>query len=471
MKKLLALVLALVMVLSLAVSAFAVVLEPVKADKDDPVINFNKENIWYDIAKDEELYLIFGEGGVYYTPLAIKDKTIKTAEVSVDNDFVTAEVVDYDPETMVGGWRFGISYKLSSKNTPEATTADMVGFYNEKAKKETGFKEIKPVVDDDEDPIYKYEDLVTVADFINKIAKTKDTTVKQVGEGKILKLTVADNYTVDYKEATITIKATSTTKGDKKTYTNKINVISDVAIYEHNTILWAAEDEEPLTISAFKGGYSAYATQGNYKDTETYDEWENRYTFTTSVLPTTGFRAIAGKEIVLETNRPGINATVTIPEVAAGQKGVNFAFVTDGEAFGTLKKDLKSFSFGFKGQQVIASDYTIDVDLGCTYYELRQAFRAKLEEEDVLKFYILKDGKAFDELVVDFMTVDDTENVEFTIEGKAGTNLGYYTMTLTAPAAEEGETNPDTGAESMIGVVAAMAVITLASAAAISLKK
>ena len=206
-------------------------------------------------------------------------------------------------------------------------------------------------------------------------------------------------------------------------------------------------------------------------------DWLNRYTFTTTVLPTTGFRAIAGKKIVLSTELPGINVDVTIPEVAAGQKGVNFAFrtskefVDDTDCLSMFQKGKKSFSFGFKGQQVIASDYTIDVDLNCTYYQLRQLFRQKLEEEDVLKFYILKDGKAFDELVVDFMTVDDTENVEFTIEGKAGTNLGYYTMTLTAPAAEEGETNPDTGAESMIGVVAAMAVITLASAAAISLKK
>lgn len=457
MKKLLALVLALVMVLSLAVSAFAVTLVVDKETAEKPVLDLNDVDFW----DTEEIYLIFHKGGTWYMPINLENgKTIKTAEVTVDNDFVTAEIIDYDPETMAGGEaNLGLTYKIVDKKGNDVTKLLV---------ESTG-------TDDDGNDVYPsdYDTLKDAADEANKLAKTKAFTVK-VNEGstKVLKLVVADNYTVDYKEATVKVTATDTEK-KPDTYTKKINVVSDVAIYEHNTILYAAEEDEALTIYAPFGGYSAYLTKGNYGYTKEYEEWLNRYTFTTTVLPTTGFRAIAGKKIVLSTDRKGINVDVTIPEVAAGQKGVNFAFVTEGELVDetTWTKGHKSFSFGFKGQQTIASDYTIDVDLNCTYYQLRQLFRQKLEEEDVLKFYILKDGKAFDELVVDFMTVDDTENVEFTIEGKAGTNLGYYTVTLTAPAAEEGETNPDTGAESMIGVVAAMAVITLASAAAISLKK
>lgn len=453
MKKLLALVLALVMVLSLAVSAFAVTLVVDEKTAEKPVLDLNDVDIW----TEDELYLIFHKGGTWYVPVstkalnsADKEVTLKNFAVTVDNDFVTAEIIDYDPETMVGGEdKLGLTYKIVDKKGNDVTRLFV------------------------EEGVTAYKPLKEAADEANKAAKTKAFSVKVAdGNAKVLKLVVADNYTVDYKEATIKLTATDTEK-KPETYTKKINVVSDVAIYEHNTILYAAEEKEALTIYAPFGGYSAYATKGNYGYTKEYEEWLNRYTFTTTVLPTTGFRAIAGKKIVLSTELPGINVDVTIPEVAAGQKGVNFAFVTDGELVDekTWTKGHKSFSFGFKGQQTIASDYTIDVDLNCTYYQLRQLFRQKLEEEDVLKFYILKDGKAFDELVVDFMTVDDTENVEFTIEGKAGTNLGYYTITLTAPAAEEGETNPDTGAESMIGVVAAMAVITLASAAAISLKK
>ena len=449
MKKLLALVLALVMVLSLAVSAFAVTLVVDPDEDEDPVIDFADVDLFAD--EQDELYLIFHKGGTWYVPVnAPEGVTFKTVEATVDNDFVTVELIDYDPETMAGGEDYlGYTYKIVDKKGNDVT--EMFGLADT-----------------------KYDTVKEAVDEANKAAKTKAFTVKVAeGPAKVLKLVVADNYTVDYKEATVKITAVDNAKKNAKTYTKKINVVSDVAIYEHNTILYAAEEDEALTIYAPFGGYSAYATKGNYGYTKEYEEWLNRYTFTTTVLPTTGFRAIAGQKIVLSTDRKGINVDVTIPEVAAGQKGVNFAFVTEGELVDgdNWTKGHKSFSFGFKGQQVIASDYTIDVDLGIDYYQLRQLFRQKLEEEDVLKFYILKDGKAFDELVVDFMTVDDGENVEFTIEGKAGTNLGYYTVTLTAPAAEEGETNPDTGAESMIGVVAAMAVITLASAAAISLKK
>ena len=68
------------------------------------------------------------------------------------------------------------------------------------------------------------------------------------------------------------------------------------------------------------------------------------------------------------------------------------------------------------------------------------------------------------------MTADLTENVKFVVEGE-NQKLGYYTLTLEVPANESGEANPNTGAESVVGVVAALAVVSVATAAAVSLKK
>ena len=108
-----------------------------------------------------------------------------------------------------------------------------------------------------------------------------------------------------------------------------------------------------------------------------------------------------------------------------------------------------------------------------TYFGLRESFGKKVEEEDVVTYYILKDGKEFSKFTVDYMKVDPSDKVEIEINGKAGENLGYYDIVLEVPAAPEApaEENPNTGAESVIGVVAAMAVVSVAAAAAVSLKK
>ena len=71
------------------------------------------------------------------------------------------------------------------------------------------------------------------------------------------------------------------------------------------------------------------------------------------------------------------------------------------------------------------------------------------------------------------MKDDIDEDIVLEINRKAGSTLGEYEIVLEAPAAPEApaEENPNTGAESVIGVVAAMAVVSVAAAAAVSLKK
>ena len=69
------------------------------------------------------------------------------------------------------------------------------------------------------------------------------------------------------------------------------------------------------------------------------------------------------------------------------------------------------------------------------------------------------------------MKDDLTVPVSFTIEGK-NSKLGSYAIVIDVPANEvAGESNPNTGAESVVGVVAALAVVSVATAAAVSLKK
>ena len=68
------------------------------------------------------------------------------------------------------------------------------------------------------------------------------------------------------------------------------------------------------------------------------------------------------------------------------------------------------------------------------------------------------------------MTVDYNDTVKLSIDGE-NTTLGQYQIAVKVPAENKGEKNPNTGAESVMGVVAAVAVVSVAAAAAVSLKK
>ena len=114
--------------------------------------------------------------------------------------------------------------------------------------------------------------------------------------------------------------------------------------------------------------------------------------------------------------------------------------------------------------------FTVNFDLDWTYFELREFFGKKVEEQDIVTYYILKDGKVLKEVKVDYMTVDYNDTVKLSIDGE-NTTLGQYAIAVKVPAENKGEKNPNTGAESVMGVVAAVAVVSVAAAAAVSLKK
>ena len=107
------------------------------------------------------------------------------------------------------------------------------------------------------------------------------------------------------------------------------------------------------------------------------------------------------------------------------------------------------------------------------------------DESEKLNFHLNIDGKDT-KLEIDFSKVNLYDEVEIEIEREAGSTLGRYILsankvtvggnTGSGSAGNNGgssstEKNPNTGAEDMIGVVSAMAIVSAAAAAALVLRK
>ncbi|MBQ7123187.1 MAG: hypothetical protein IJO01_01055 [Oscillospiraceae bacterium] len=433
MKKALALVLALVLALSMAVSAFAaelVVLKPADKDADDKLV--------IDVVdgKDETVLYTLGEKATYY--IALANEEYKDVAVST-NGVVSAELVKYDPEKMVVNG-MDIFYDVTEKGV--AVKEDLT-----------------------------YEAAKAEAEKLNNDGKVTYYGYKLATNVNIIKITVADNYSAAYKEGTLKITATL----KKEPVSATLTVINDVTIFEYENVKWAAEnykaDGTGAKLYCGELGYSDYATAENGYGKD-YIPGDLRTADDAAVVSTTAFRAIAGKNLTVDCEK---GLEVTLKEIKAGQKGVNFkhsdvaAYDKKGKAVEIGSGDAEYIAFGFKGDQVVLGDYTITADLGCTWYTLRETFGYKVEEDDIVSYYVLKNGKVVSEIKVDYMTADIDEEVVLTLNGSNST-LGEYKVVMEVPAVE-GETNPNTGAESVVGVVAALAVVSVATAAAVSLKK
>ena len=522
MKKALALVFALVLALSLSVSAFALQLvelekAPVYGSAPIPV-----KELAFD--EDGESVVIAGEGGTYYVQLDKED--YKNVTVSASGA-VSAKVVEYDPAKFadVASIRYAVydrttglavspsadgvglvlqNDRLADKNkvvvwgSLKDTAADYhfvnVGYYAAA----DGFHKVSVTSKWTDGKVYKYDaaaaaaanavvgagvvkegdtayyvedtvvnsasDIQAIADLLNEANRTTQFYAKALDNTTLIELTIEDNFSAAYKEGTVKISATL----NKKPVSATLTVIRDVTIFKYEEVKYAAEYESFLTVGNV--GYSDYLTAVNGYGTPAMSGSNQK---DASVVSTTAFRAIKGEALEVLSN----DLTVIIPEVAEGQKGVNFASYEvdflNSKGKHTDKNDVVAIDFGFYGNQVIASDFEIEVNLGnLDFFELREKFGKKVEEEDIITYYVLKDGKAYDSFTVDYMQIDPTDLVKLSIEGKAGDTLGGYQIVVEAPAApSEGEENPNTGAESVIGVVAAMAVVSVAAAAAVSLKK
>lgn len=456
MKKIVALVLALMMVLSLGVSALALTkieLDQVEVTEDGEKLIKFVDTVDF-IGSGKVLYTDGPHGGVAY--FVLKTTGLKDVKATYSNgDAVKAEIIDYDPEKMefVDGADWAVVRK-DGKAIDEYLEASTTLDWSKCVESGKG----------------NYDWCKYVAKTLNKEFKTTQFVVKCTSEVKVLKLTVAANYSASFTEGSVKVSALRV--ADKKTVYTEMKFINDVTIFAYEYVKSAAEYDYALEL--FDEGYSDYETYlAGYKTPDTAMRYGSR------VISTTAFRAIEGKDITVKLypmdDEVASSADVTIYDVAAGQKGVNFeyyekkvkeakptALAVDGEN--------RKVEFGFYGDQIVKSKFTVNFDLDWTYFELREFFGKKVEEMDIVTYYILKDGKVLKEVKVDYMTVDYNDTVKLSIDGE-NTTLGQYAIVVKVPAENKGEENPNTGAESVMGVVAAVAVVSVAAAAAVSLKK
>ena len=459
MKKIVALVLALMMVLSLGVSALALTkidLDQVEVTEDGTKLIKFVDTVEF-IGADKVLYTNGPHGGVAY--FVLKTTGLKDVKATYSNDAVKAEIIDYDPEKMefVDGADWAVVRK-DGKAIDEYLAASTTLDWSKCVESGKG----------------NYDWCKYVAKTLNKEFKTTQFVVKTTSEIKVLKLTVAANYSASFTEGSVKVSALRV--ADKKTVYTEMKFINDVTIFAYEYVKSAAENDYALEL--FDEGYSDYETYlAGYKTPDTAQRRGSR------VISTTAFRAIEGKDITVNVyptpkendERVAKSADVTIYNVAAGQKGVNFEYYEKEvkEATSTalaVDGENRKVEFGFYGDQIVKSKFTVNFDLDWTYFELREFFGKKVEEQDIVTYYILKDGKVLKEVKVDYMTVDYNDTVKLSIDGE-NTTLGQYAIAVKVPAENKGEENPNTGAESVMGVVAAVAVVSVAAAAAVSLKK
>ena len=448
MKKALALVLALVLALSMAVSAFAVEfveLKEQKAAKDEPLVievvdPDTYEYILYTTPVFDAETLDVDWETEYYVALPY-DVNYKDIKVTASGN-VTAELVKFDPETMV-----------IDDDGSDPLTYDVYNLKGEQVVANVSYKEA-----------LEYEAALEEANH----ADFKVVCDQYVN---IIKITVENNFSAHYTEGKVVVEA----KVGKKAFKGTLTVINDVTIFEYEEVKWAAaNNEDGAALQLGDGGYSDYFT-AEYGYGWEYDYEALREDAYALVVSTTAFRAIEGKDLKLNvlSNDDDLEVSVTLKDIAAGQKGVNFFCDYILEGVNLKKDDVRPSAFGltFLGDQVIKGEFEIDVVLPINYYELREIFGLKVEEDDIISYYVIdENGKVVGGKEVDYMTADLTENVEFTVKG-SNSKLGSYKLVLEVPAAESGEANPNTGAESVVGVVAALAVVSVATAAAVSLKK
>ena len=459
MKKIVALVLALMMVLSLGVSALALTkidLDQVEVTEDGTKLIKFVDTVDF-IGSGKVLYTNGPHGGVAY--FVLKTTGLKDVKATYSNDAVKAEIIDYDPEKMefVDGADWAVVRK-DGKAIDEYLAASTTLDWSKCVESGKG----------------NYDWCKYVAKTLNKEFKTTQFVVKTTSEIKVLKLTVAANYSASFTEGSVKVSALRV--ADKKTVYTEMKFVNDITIFAYEYVKSAAENDYALEL--FDEGYSDYETYlAGYKTPDTAQRRGSR------VISTTAFRAIEGKDITVNVyptpkendERVAKSADVTIYNVAAGQKGVNFEYYEKEvkEATSTalaVDGENRKVEFGFYGDQVVKSKFTVNFDLDWTYFELREFFGKKVEEQDIVTYYILKDGKVLKEVKVDYMTVDYNDTVKLSIDGE-NTTLGQYAIAVKVPAENKGEENPNTGAESVMGVVAAVAVVSVAAAAAVSLKK
>lgn len=522
MKKALALVLALMMTAAMGVTSFADI--PVIDLTEDigsasgTYIKISDSDIWTappSSTGSSATYYTNGVGGVVYFSMIFKPNTYKNIKVE-STGIVSAEVLDYDPAVYSANdevWESiseNINFSVNDSKSGSAIGYDKVttvvnkGTYDDATGLFTVTEEGKPVVsyamggsaeaktelndDKTEQTVVTVETINFSTDYIevraaakalNDAGKTTRYEAICNQDVYIVKVKVADNFGVNYAKGTFQAKATGASDG--KAYSGiKNDVIADVAIASKDTVEYYAEHYK----NNAKGELFPINEATGKADFGYWDFYEDRMSSPKAfVISTTAFRAIAGEGLTLVNSTSDPSVIVEIDEVSANQGGVNF-LNDSGAKYKKVDGEqvFDNYYLDFYGTQTIASDFTITWKPGCTYGELLHKFGMNTDESEKVTFHLNINGKD-NKLVIDYGKVNLYDEVEIEIEREAGSTLGRYILSgkkVTVGGnggsgsnngGTSGEQNPDTGAEDMIGIVSAMAIVSAAAGAALVLKK
>ena len=524
MKKALALVLALMMTAAMGVTSFADI--PVIDLTEDigsasgTYIKISDSDIWTappSSTGSSATYYTNGVGGVVYFSMIFKPNTYKNIKVE-STGIVSAEVLDYDPAVYSANdevWESiseNINFSVNDSKSGSAIGYDKVttvvnkGTYDDATGLFTVTEEGKPVVsyamggsaeaktelndDKTEQTVVTVETINFSTDYIevraaakalNDAGKTTRYEAICNQDVYIVKVKVADNFGVNYAKGTFQAKATGASDG--KAYSGiKNDVIADVAIASKDTVEYYAEHYK----NNAKGELFPINEATGKADFGYWDFYEDRKSSPKAfVISTTAFRAIAGEGLTLVNSTSDPSVIVEIDEVSANQGGVNF-LNDSGAKYKKVDGEqvFDNYYLDFYGTQTIASDFTITWKPGCTYGELLHKFGMNTDESEKVAFHLNINGKD-NKLVIDYGKVNLYDEVEIEIEREAGSTLGRYILSgkkVTVGGnggsgsgsnngGTSGEQNPDTGAEDMIGIVSAMAIVSAAAGAALVLKK
>ena len=402
MKKILSFVLAVVMAFSLGVSAIAA---PIELKPAPEVKNELIELNMLELNADNESIVMAGKGGTYYLML---DPTVNYTNVSVTaSGNVDASIVAYDAEKYEA--IPGLTYGVWNRNAGDWVETNLTYDYAKGRAKDLNM----------EHQVTYYE-------------------MRPEGYANIFILEIADNFGRSFAEGRLVIKAYNEDLDRAEGAT--VKVIRDVSIFGYEKVKYAAKYDRVLDQTY--AGYSDYWTAANGYDTNTV------YSTDPTVISTTAFRAIAGEDNKVEM----ADMLVHIKDVAASQKAINFA------AYPVAAKDYDkdgetdAIAFGFYGDQPVGSKFEITVETGYTWFTLREEFGVRLEENDIITYAVLKDGKLYAEYEIDYSKVNYNEAIRLILDGAAGETLGEYEIVL-AETVEvlvepevEVESNPNTGA-------------------------
>ena len=524
MKKALALLLAVMMTATMGVTSFADIpvfdLTEVIGSASGTYIKISDSDIWTAppfSTGSSATYYTNGMGGVVYFSMIFKPNTYKNIKVE-STGIVSAEVLDYDPAVYSANdevWESiseNINFSVNDSKSGSAIGYDKVttvvnkGTYDDATGLFTVTEEGKPVVsyamggsaeaktelndDKTEQTVVTVETINFSTDYIevraaakalNDAGKTTRYEAICNQDVYIVKVKVADNFGVNYAKGTFQAKATGASDG--KAYSGiKNDVIADVAIASKDTVEYYAEHYK----NNAKGELFPINEATGKADFGYWDFYEDRMSSPKAfVISTTAFRAIAGEGLTLVNSTSDPSVIVEIDEVSANQGGVNF-LNDSGAKYKKVDGEqvFDNYYLDFYGTQTIASDFTITWKPGCTYGELLHKFGMNTDESEKVTFHLNINGKD-NKLVIDYGKVNLYDEVEIEIEREAGSTLGRYILSgkkVTVGGnggsgsgsnngGTSGEQNPDTGAEDMIGIVSAMAIVSAAAGAALVLKK